>query len=101
LLKQRGRLEEAGRALETAIRLNLQNAEAQYNLGVLLQERGRFEEAEQAFQEAIRLNPQDASASKGAAGWLREPWGLEKLSSLSQKADTNLRTPISRRDIFN
>ena len=70
-------------------------------MGVLLKERGRFEEAEQAFQEAIRLNPQDASASKGAAGLLREPWGLEKLSSLSQKADTNLLTPIGWRDIFN
>jgi tetratricopeptide (TPR) repeat protein len=101
LLKERGRLEEAGRALQEAIRLNLQNAEAHYNLGVLLKERGRFEEAERAFQEAIRLNPQDTLGSNSVDGLLQEPWGLEKLSSLREKADTNLRTPIGWRDIFN
>jgi tetratricopeptide (TPR) repeat protein len=47
--------------------LFLNNAEAHYNLGVLLKERGRFEEAERAFQEAIRLNPQDAL---GSIAWL-------------------------------
>jgi hypothetical protein len=67
----------------------------------LLKERSRFKEAERAFQEAIRLNPQDALASNSVAGLLQEPWGLEKLSSLSEKADTNLRTPIGWRDIFN
>ena len=81
--------------------LNLQNAEAHYNLGVLLKERGRFEEAERAFQEAIRLYPQDALGSNSVADLLQEPWGLEKLSNLSEKADTNLRTPIGWRDIFN
>jgi tetratricopeptide (TPR) repeat protein len=101
LLKERGRLEEAGRALQEAIRLNLQNAEAHYILGVLLKERGRLEEAERALQEAIRLNPQDTLGSNSVADLLQEPWGLEKLSSLSEKADTNLRTPIGWRDIFN
>ena len=96
LLKERGRLEEAGRAFQEAIRLNLQNAEAHYNLGVLLKERGRFEEAERAFQ----LNPQDTLASNSVTDLLQEP-GLEKLSSLSEKADTSLRTPIGWRDIFN
>jgi tetratricopeptide (TPR) repeat protein len=94
-------LEETQRALQKAIRLNLQNAEAHYNLGVLLKERGRFEEAERAFQEAIRLNPQDTLGSNSVAGLLQEPWGREKLRSLSEKADTNVRTPIGWRDIFN
>jgi tetratricopeptide (TPR) repeat protein len=94
-------LKETERALQKAIRLNLQNAEAQYNLGVSLKERGRFEEAERAFQVAIRLNPQDALGSNSVADLLQEPWGLEKLSSLSEKADINLRTPIGWRDIFN
>jgi tetratricopeptide (TPR) repeat protein len=94
-------LEETERALQKAIRLNLQNAEAQYNLGVSLKERGRFEEAERAFQEAIRLNPQDALGSNSVADLLQEPWGLEKLSSLNEKAVTSLRTPIGWRDIFN
>jgi Flp pilus assembly protein TadD len=53
-------LEETERALQKAIRLYPQNAEAHYILGVLLKERGRLEEAGRAFQEAIRLNPQDA-----------------------------------------
>ena len=101
LLKECGRLEEAGRAFEGAIRLNLQNAEASYNLGVSLKAIGRFEEAERAFQTAIRLNPQDASGSGNAAGSLRESQSLEQLSSLGEKADGNLRTPISWRDIFN
>src|SRR5271167_2652625 len=100
-LKERGRFEKAERALQKAIRLNLQNAEAHYNLGVSLKERGRFEEAERAFQEAIRLNPQDALGSNSVADLLQEPWGLEKLSSLSEKADTSLGTPIGWRDIFN
>jgi tetratricopeptide (TPR) repeat protein len=100
LLKERGRLEEAGRAFQEAIRLNLQNAEANYHLGVSLKEQGRFEEAERAFQEAIRLNPQDALASESVAG-LPESSDLERLSSLSGKADTNLRAPIGWRDIFN
>lgn len=94
-------LEETERALQKAIRLYPQNAEAHYILGVLLKERGRFEEAERAFQEAIRLNPQDALGSNSVADLLQEPWGLEKLSSLSEKADINLRTPIGWRDIFN
>ena len=101
LLKEVGRLEEAGRAFQKAIHLNLQNAEAHYNLGVSLKERGQFAEAERAFQEAIRLNPQNAPALNSGAGSLREPLVLEKLSSLDEKADTNLRTPIGWRDIFN
>jgi tetratricopeptide (TPR) repeat protein len=101
LLKEVGRLEEAGRAFQEAIHLNLQNAEAHYNLGVSLKERGQFTEAERAFQEAIRLNPQNAPVPNSGAGSLREPLGLEKPSSLDEKADTNLRTPIGWRDIFN
>ena len=101
LLKECGRLEEAGRAFEGAIRLNLQNAEANYNLGVSLKELGRFEEAERAFQTAIRLNPQDASGSGTMADLPRRSQPLEQLSSLGEKADGNLRTPISWRDIFN
>jgi tetratricopeptide (TPR) repeat protein len=101
LLKECGRLEEAGRAFEGAIQLNLQNAEAHYNLGVSLKENGRFEEAERAFQTAIRLNPRDASRSGSVAGFLQESPALDQLSSLGGKADGNLRTPISWRDIFN
>src|SRR5271166_6037619 len=48
-------LEETERALQKAIRLYPQSAEAHYILGVLLKERGRLEEAGRAFQEAIRL----------------------------------------------
>jgi hypothetical protein len=59
-----------------------------------------LEETERALQKAIRLNPQDALASNSVADLLQEP-GLEKLSSLSEKADTSLRTPIGWRDIFN
>jgi tetratricopeptide (TPR) repeat protein len=98
LLKECGRLEEAGQALEGAIRLNLQNAEAYYNLGVSLKENGLFEEAEHAFQTAIRLNPQDAS---GSGGIPQDSRPLEQLSSLGTKADGNPRAPINWRDIFN
>ena len=57
--------------------------------------------SERAFQEAIRLNPQDALGSNSVADLLQEPWGLEKLSSLNEKADKSLGTPIGWRDIFN
>ena len=69
LLKECGRLEEAGPAFEAAIRLNLQSAEANYKLGVSLKELGRFEEAERAFQTAIRLNPQDAAGFGSLEGY--------------------------------
>src|SRR5271165_906742 len=60
-----------------------------------------LEETERALQKAIRLNPQDALGSNSVADLLQEPWGIEKLSSLSEKADTSLGTPIGWRDIFN
>ena len=97
LLKECGRLEEAGQAFEGAIRLNLQNAEAYYKLGVSLKENGRFEEAEHAFQTAIRLNPQDA----GSDSIPQDSRSLEQLSGLGTKSHGNPRTPINWRDIFN
>jgi tetratricopeptide (TPR) repeat protein len=100
-LKECGRLEEAGQAFEGAIRLNLQDAEAHYNLGVSLKENGRFEEAERAFQTAIRLNPRDASGSGSVAGSPQELRPIEQLSSLGEKVDGNPRTSINWRDIFN
>jgi hypothetical protein len=37
---------------------------------------------------------EDTLGSNSVADLLQEPWGLEKLSNLSEKADTNLRTPL-------
>jgi tetratricopeptide (TPR) repeat protein len=119
-------LAETEQALQKAIRLHPQNAEAHYISGVLLKELGRLEEAGQAFQNAIQLNLQNAEAQYNLgvlmkesgrfaeaerafqeairlnpqdAGLLQER-SLEKLSSLSETADIALTTPIGWRDIF-
>ena len=57
------RYEEAEKEFGEAIRLNPNDdAEAHYNLGLLLQNLNRYEEAEKEYREAIRLNSDYANA---------------------------------------
>jgi tetratricopeptide (TPR) repeat protein len=57
LLAEGGRLPIAIEHLETAARLNPNEAQARYNLGVALAGAGRFEEAVASYREAVRLEP--------------------------------------------
>ena len=54
--------DEAVTALEQAIRLEPDRAEAHYNLGVLLADAGRLAEAIEAFRRAVALDPANESA---------------------------------------
>jgi len=47
----------AAQALERAVNLMPENAEAHYNLGVAQEDKGRLEEAEASFRQALVLNP--------------------------------------------
>jgi len=46
-----------------ALRISPQDADAHYNLGILLAEQERAEEAEKAYSEALRINPRTARRS--------------------------------------
>ncbi|NQE52135.1 Photosystem I assembly protein Ycf3, partial [ANME-1 cluster archaeon GoMg3.2] len=56
-----GRYEEALKAIDKAIVLKPDYAEAWNNRGVALDDLGRYEEALKAFDKAIELKPDDAS----------------------------------------
>ena len=60
-LKGQGKLDEAIREYQEAIRLKPDFAAAQSDLGVALAEQGKFEPAIAAQREAIRLQPDDAN----------------------------------------
>ncbi|RZB29391.1 MAG: hypothetical protein AEth_01208 [Candidatus Argoarchaeum ethanivorans] len=49
--------EDGVKCYKEAIRINPDNAEAHYNLGILLKDLKRFDEAEKECREAIRINP--------------------------------------------
>ncbi|MEO0210754.1 MAG: tetratricopeptide repeat protein, partial [candidate division WOR-3 bacterium] len=53
---------EEERRLRKTLQANPEDAEAHYNLGVLLADQGRYEEAEKEFREAIRIKPEYAEA---------------------------------------
>ena len=52
-LKQNGRIDESLVASQKSVQLDLQDAEAHYNLGIVLQDLGRLEEAEAIYKKAI------------------------------------------------
>ena len=54
---RRGRLDQAIREAEAAVRVNPGHAIARYNLGCYYLEARRFDEAEQEFQATLRLEP--------------------------------------------
>jgi tetratricopeptide (TPR) repeat protein len=61
-LHQSGRLDEASREFQEAVRLNPDYAESRHNLGTVLYQLNRLPEAVSQLQEAIRLQPDHARA---------------------------------------
>ena len=55
--RRMGRLDDAVREYETAIRLNPGDAEAYHDLGLAHRTRGAFAEAERAYRRALELRP--------------------------------------------
>ena len=56
-LKQNGRIDESLVASQKSVQLDPQDAEAYYNLGIVMQDLGRLEEAEAIYKKAIALKP--------------------------------------------
>ena len=56
-LKQNGRIDESLIASQKSVQLNPQDAEAYYNLGIVMQDLGRLDEAEAIYKKAITLKP--------------------------------------------
>ncbi len=62
ILRATGRKSKAVDAIQTAVTLSPQDAEAHCNLGITLQELGRLDEAEASYTQAIALKPDYAEA---------------------------------------
>ena len=60
LLRRAGRVDDAVREYETAIRLDPADAAAYHNLGLIHRSRGAFAEAERAYARALELRPNQA-----------------------------------------
>ena len=75
---QTDRNSEALDAIQTAIALSPQDAEAHSNLGVTLQELGRLEEAEASYAKSITLKPDFADAHSNLGVTLQKLGRLEE-----------------------
>ncbi|HVM59938.1 MAG TPA: tetratricopeptide repeat protein [Verrucomicrobiae bacterium] len=74
-----GRLPDAIRENEEALRLNPGSPEAHYDLGVALAKAGRLPEAEAHWEQALRLRPNYAQAHNNLGGaLLRQPGRLDE-----------------------
>jgi tetratricopeptide (TPR) repeat protein len=80
-LAQAGRVQEAIRQYEQALRIKPDHAEAHNNLGVLLGQAGRVQEAIRQYEQALRIKPDFAGAHYnlgvilGQAGRVQEAIG--------------------------
>ena len=85
---KRGRLEEARRNYDTALRLGPWFVPAYVNLADLLRQQGRDEEGEKVLREALRVDPQNAGVHH-ALGLLlvRAKRGSEALAELRRAAE--------------
>jgi tetratricopeptide (TPR) repeat protein len=61
-LKKRGRVAEARRQFNAALRRYDGYAPAHWNLGVIFQQEGKFDQAREHFQTVLRLRPGDVDA---------------------------------------
>jgi len=57
VLADQGRLADAEKVLQTAIRLRPEGPDAHYTLGVVLEKQGRLLDAQKEFETALRFKP--------------------------------------------
>jgi len=70
LLHRMGRLDEAGKAYESALDQDATCCEAVYNLGSLAEDRGDLDDAVRCYRQALDLSPDYADAHFNLAGAL-------------------------------
>ena len=86
VLKQKGRISESLVASQKSVQLNLQDAEAHSNMGVMLQELGRLDEAEKSYIQAITLKPDYTEAYNNLGVMLQELGRLDEAEVSYKKA---------------
>ena len=86
-LKQNGRIDESLVASQKSVQLDPQDAEAHYNLGIVMQELGRLDEAEAIYKKAITLKP-DHKAHNNLGIVMQELGRLDEAEASYKKAIT-------------
>ena len=86
-LKQNGKISESLVAGQKSVKLDPQDAEAYYNLGIVLQEMGRLDEAEAIYKKAITLKP-DHKVHNNLGIVMQELGRLDEAESIYKKAIT-------------
>ena len=84
--KQTGRLKDSLIAIERALGISPNDAEAHNNLGVTLKELGGLEEAEKSYKKAIAIRPEYADAHRNLGITLYELGRLEEAEAIYKKA---------------
>ena len=67
MYEKQGKLDEAVREFQEAIRLDSSNASAHINLGNIYGIQGKINEAEKEFKEALIIDPENADANYNLA----------------------------------
>ena len=86
-LKQNGKISESLVAGQKSVKLDPQDAEAYYNLGIVLQEMGRLDEAEAIYKKAITLKP-DHKVHNNLGIVMQELGRLDEAEAIYKKAIT-------------
>ena len=86
-LKQNGKISESLVAGQKSVQLDPQDAEAYYNLGIVMQELGRLDEAEAIYKKAITLKP-DHKAYNNLGIVMQELGRLDEAEAIYKKAIT-------------
>ena len=86
-LKQNGRINESLVASQKTVQLDPQDAEAHYNLGIVMQDLGRLDEAETIYKKAITLKP-DHKAHNNLGIVMQELGKLDEAEASYKKAIT-------------
>ena len=86
-LKQNGRIDESLVASQKSVQLDPKDAEAYYNLGIVMQELGRLDEAEAIYKKAITLKP-DHKAYNNLGIVMQELGRLDEAEASYKKAIT-------------
>ena len=86
-LKQNGKISESLVAGQKSVQLDPQDAEAYYNLGIVMQELGRLDEAEAIYKKAITLKP-DHKTHNNLGIVMQELGRLDEAEATYKKAIT-------------